>query len=360
MASSPVADKSSAGTALRVPPEEQFWKHYSPHGEAPLSIAGSFALHALGVGGLLIAGLYFASLFYQPARSLPVEPVRLVIEGGGGGSPTGRGGGPGIGRGGVEDVGQPRDTEQVRVPGLEEAPKRVALNQVEAKQVQQQFDPLSARYIEESKSDMAKAFAQLDDGVRRKLADGLQPGKGEGGTGSGGGKGDGQGIGQGPGTGAGKATLTKRERRMLRWHMGFTATNGPDYLAQLRGLGAILAIPVSEGPDPVYKVIRDLRPGAPLLDEDLSRIQRIYWIDNNPKSVQDILTTLGVRLPQMPGRFVAFMPLTLESELFQMERRYVENVLRVPFHEDRIDETRYRVVQYGGRYRPELISVTVR
>lgn len=352
-------EKTSAGTALRVPPEEQFWKRYSPHGEAPLSVAGSFALHALAVGGLLLAGLYLASLFDTPARSLPVEPVRLVIEGGGGGSKTGVGTGPGIGHG-SEDVGQPKDgAREPSIPGLDDVPRPV-LNQVEKQVVQEKFDPLSARYIEDSKSEMARAFAQLDDGVRRKLADGLRPGKGEGGPGSGGGKGSGVGTGEGPGRGPGKATLSKRERRMLRWHMGFSGTNGMEYLAQLRGLGAILAIPVSEDPEPVYKIVRDLRPGARLLDEDLSRIQRIYWIDNDPRSVRDILAVLGVQLPHLPSRFVAFMPVALENELFQMERRYVENVLRKPFNEDHIDETRFRVVMTPRGYRPELLGVNMR
>ncbi|MFO0927029.1 MAG: hypothetical protein U0736_08300 [Gemmataceae bacterium] len=351
--------KASGDTALRVPPEEQFWKRYSPHGQAPLSLAGSFALHALAVGGMILAGLYLASLFDAPARSLPVEPVRMVIEGGGGGSKTGVGGGPGIGHG-TEDVGQPKEgVAAPSIPGLDDAPRPV-LNQVEKRQVQEKFDPLSARYIEDSKSEMARAFAQLDDKVRQKLADGLRPGKGEGGPGSGGGKGSGVGTGEGPGRGPGKATLTKRERRMLRWHMGFNATNGPEYLAQLRGLGAILAIPVSEDPEPVFKVVRDLRPGGKLLDEELSKIQRIYWIDNNPTSVRDILAALGVHLPHQPSRFVAFMPVALETELFQMERRYVENVLRQPFNEDRIDETRFRVVMTPRGYRPELLSVSMR
>ena len=70
--------------------------------------------------------------------------------------------------------------------------------------------------------------------------------------------------------------LSEREKRMLRWHMKFSASNGPEYLAQLHGLGAILAIPVTEekGKDLIYKVIRDLRPGKGVLkDDDLSKIQ---------------------------------------------------------------------------------------
>ena len=36
----PTREPTSAGAAVKVPPEERFWQRYSPHGEAPLSMAG--------------------------------------------------------------------------------------------------------------------------------------------------------------------------------------------------------------------------------------------------------------------------------------------------------------------------------
>src|SRR5262249_47515430 len=151
---------------------------------------------------------------------------------------------------------------------------------------------------------------------------------------------------------------SKREKRMLRWHMVFTANTGPEYVAQLRNLGAILAIPVGDD----FKVIRDLQAPAKLLDEDISKIQRIYWIDDKPRSVVDVMTALQVAPPEgrYPPRFVAFMPEKLEDELFEMERRYVVNVLRRRFDEDRIDETRFRVVQTARGHRPELVTVVMK
>src|SRR5262249_23045437 len=158
-----------------------------------------------------------------------------------------------------------------------------------------------------------------------------------------------------------KSTLTKREKRMLRWHMKFSANSGQEYISQLRGLGAQLAIPVSEGPPPVYKIVenKDLRPGAKLVDKDLATIQQIYWIDDDPKSVQDVLTYLGLR-GYRPSRFVAFLPQKLEGELFNMERNHVEKKLRRAFDEDKIDETQFRVVNAGGSWKPELIGVSMR
>ena len=342
----------------RVPPDEQFWRRYSPHGEAPLSIAGSIALHTLGLGGALLLIIYIASLFSNTTQSLPVEPVRLAL-GGGGGKPVGSGEDPGIGIAPHEHLPQDPNPQT----GIDDAPRRPALDKVEMSKVEEKFAPADARYINQSNSELVKALARLDDKSRHnfKPTDGLEPGQGKGGTGSGGGIGEGTGPGEGAGKGPGKATLNKREKRMLRWHMRFTANSGPEYLAQLRGLGAILAFPVTEGADPTYKVVHNLELGrGKLQDDDLSKISRIYWIDDKPQSVQDILAALGLSLPMTPSRFVAFMPQKLEDELFKLEKNYVERVLRLPFNEDKIEETVFRAVLTPKGYRAELISVSVK
>src|SRR5262249_9110275 len=106
----------------------------------------------------------------------------------------------------------------------------------------------------------------------------------------------------------------------------------------------------------------DLRRGGKLLDEDVTKIQRIYWIDSKPSSVRDVVAALGLTLRHKPGHIVAFMPEKLESELYRMERRYVENVLRVrPFVAKNVDETTSRVVPVArGGHRPERLSVTLK
>src|SRR5579859_3280116 len=79
-----------------VPPDESMWKRYSPHGELPLSGAGSLTLHLLVFGLMLLAAWLAYSVFGHTNRSLPVEAVRLDLAGGGGdknarGSGEGRG-----------------------------------------------------------------------------------------------------------------------------------------------------------------------------------------------------------------------------------------------------------------------------
>src|SRR5262249_43551130 len=88
-----------------LPPEEQFWKRYSPHQEAPLAGPGSFLIPLLAIG-ILVLSAFSLVRFFRPSRSLPVDAVRLNL-GGGGGKPTGEGNAPGIGHG-PEDV-DPKD-----------------------------------------------------------------------------------------------------------------------------------------------------------------------------------------------------------------------------------------------------------
>jgi hypothetical protein len=211
-------------------------------------------------------------------------------------------------------------------------------------------------------SESMQALRKLNKEALAKLPRvGLTPGKGRGGSGKGGGLGEGEGTGTGDGKGesTNQANLTKREKRMLRWVMRFDTSSGADYVAQLRALGAILAVPTQEVPsDPRYRLIRDLRPGAKLLDEDISKINRIYWIDNKPGSVREVMDFLNLRMT--PSYFVAFMPAELEKRLYEMESRYLkQHYPRAT--EDDITVTRFQVVPSPSRrtYVPKLLNLEV-
>jgi hypothetical protein len=137
----------------------------------------------------------------------------------------------------------------------------------------------------------------------------------------------------------------------LRWRLLLNTNNGPDYLRQLRGLGAILAVPVREKPDVEYQVVRDLRRPARLLAEDVNKIQRIHWVDDNPESVRDLLATLGLNV--RASHFKAFFPEELERQLFELEKKAAGGRA-----EDEIYETRFRLREVGSRFVPEVDSVT--
>jgi hypothetical protein len=360
----PSTDRTSnqAGRPDLVPPDERFWQRYSPHAEFPLSSAGSLTLHLLILGILLLAYVLGSvlGLFSHASRSLPVEAVRLDL-GGGGGNPHGQGDGPNNGAAPVEVGDQTQEGVENTPPDDIEHPKK-DIKVEPGPRMKPQFDDMATRFLQDTDTPHAKAFQRLSDVASKiRVPDGKPSGYGKGGKGDGGGSGDGKGTGTGKGEGPGQGTLTQREKRMLRWSMLFNTRSGPDYVAQLRGLGAILAIPVHEdGKGRDYKIVRNLSAQpAPLLDEDISQIQRIYWIDDKPQSVRDVLAVLGLQLPRLPSHFVAFMPEELEKKLYELENAYLQK--RYPRHsEDSITETKFRISIRGGKYEPEIIDLKVK
>jgi hypothetical protein len=311
-------------------PEERFWKRYSPHGELPLSGAGSFALHALVVGLLVLLG-FLGVWFTRPSRTLPVEAVQVAP--GGGGTLNGVEGSKGPGRRAEVVDEQNRQAGDQKVP----LPPQLAHPQ---KQPSPPLFKEGERPLSPNPEAM-KAIEHLKAAAQSKRNDGAPVGRGRGGPGGGG---------TGPGPGPGGASRPPNPR-MLRWSLLFNTQTGEDYVRQLRGLGAILAVPVKEGDRPEYRLVRNLsRRPAQLLDEDLSQIKRIYWTDNNPRSVQEVMSTLGLR--ERPSHFVAFMPQELEQKLLRLEKAYSG------LEEDQIHETKFRIAERGGQFEPEVIEQT--
>ncbi len=322
------------------PPDERFWVRYSPHHEAPLSGVGSMLLHVLAIVAIVLITLGFARLD-KGKRQLPIT---AGVRAGGGGGP-GNAVGPGSGGQNFEDPGaqpMPMDTT-LPEPKAAEQIKTAATN-----------DPVAPENVRPISTAKAKdALAMLNESVRSKLNQNLgnPPGGGVG-PGSDGGKDGKKGSGEGPGSGSGSGgKITQREERMLRWTMTFSTRNGNDYVQQLRALGALLAIPVPGTNPPQYQLIRDLSARPPrLLDEDLSQIKRIYWVDNKPDSVRSLMSALG--LSAQVDHFVAFMPPELEQKLLRLERGYRNR------QEHQIEETLFGIKSTSTGFEPFVVSQT--
>ena len=326
----------------RQPPSDSVWVRYHPWMEGAMGHIASWSIHLLILGVAILVSLAYAWGFIKQNHQLPVEPVQFA-DAGGGGSPEGSGDGPGGDHAPAKEgvtSDKPNDGNTTNPTA-----DRVQLTEVQAQRVAQEFPAEDARRIQQG-PESVKAFTDLDKEFRDKLRDGINPSKGNGGTGKDGGTGSGKdkGIGSGTGEGTGRM-LNEREKRMLRWSMKFNTRTGLDYLQQLDALGAILAIP--DGPGGQFKVIRELSRRPPqLLDEDLSKIQRIWWIDDNPRSVESLMTAMG--LPLRPSRVVAFIPPELEDDLAQKELAFKG------LKEDQIYETKFDVYPAGGAKRYDV------
>jgi hypothetical protein len=338
------AGAKTGANPFMLPPEEQFWKRYSPHYEMPISGVTSFLFHGVVLGLFLGLGILAAIMGWNRSQNLDFQAVRMP--GGGGGNPNGDGNAPGIGSGFKEETQGNDTTDQHSVTPLPDTPP---LNAEQVDVARKVFDTDVVRYINSGNPNIDKMMKNLNKDMLDKLRDGLMPGKGQGGTGSGGGTGTGTGTADGAAIGNSKGQLSERERRMLRWVMVFETANPNDYINQLAGLNAILAIP--SGREGQYLTVRDLhkRPAKPE-SEDVAALNRIYWVDDKPNSVRGVLGVLGVRQPA--SHFVAFMPQQLEAKLFEKEIAYKNR------REDEIFETKFKVIHRGGAYDVEVTQQT--
>lgn len=340
MATATTAPPKPGPSGRLLPPDEQFWQRYSPHHEFPLSTVTSVALHILAIALLVIGGwLLFKLGWKDPAAPVPVD---AVVIGGGGGDPKGSGSGPGDGGGGPPEENVSKDPPREQLPD-------VPLKDVDPRT----FDPVDAPRVTDDNGtrlinpapDVIKALEGVNKDARREMFRPLA-GQGKGGQGSDGGRDKGKDTGVGKGTGPGDSKISQRQKRVLRWTMIFNTQNGDDYLRQLHSLGAILAYPSPDDPTQ-YMVIRNLGRGSFGEVEDLSQINRIFWVDDKPQSVASLARAIGMRAP---AHFVAFFPEELEQKLLKMELNYRGKP------EDSIEETKFEVRRAGAGYEPRVIS----
>jgi hypothetical protein len=359
MAKAPPSNSTATPTrkSPQLPPEDSIFVHYSPYYELPLSVTTSAALHAIFFA-LLITGAF--AFFFFIRKDEPPAFTGMVEIGGGGGNPDGQGPGRGIGNplagpraeaGGDKDQKPEQPTEQPKVD-IQFEPVTVA-----RESFPELKDDPSAEEVFASPTESLKKLEKLSSDTRKKLMEGLSPGKGKGGTGRGGGKDTGVGTGQGASEGPGKGGIVNEHvKRALRWTMMFNTQDGRDYKRQLADLSrsmrekTIVAIP---RPDGQYLVFRNLAHEPPAgRIEDIGEIKRIFWVDEKPESIASLAEALGVRFP--PPYLVVFFPEELENKLLRLELNYGNT--RGRHTEDQIQETKFQIVKRGGVYEPIVVG----
>jgi hypothetical protein len=131
-----------------------------------------------------------------------------------------------------------------------------------------------------------------------------------------------------------------RSRRQIRWSLTFHSVDGDDYARQLQALKATVIIQDARGR---ILCIDDLsaRP-VTLKPASYETFPRIFWCDEEPRSVASLATALG--LEPIPARIQAYLPPQVEMELLDKEMAY----RNLP--EDSIVLTRFRFRRVGGTY----------
>jgi hypothetical protein len=329
---------------LRVPPEDAFWKRYSPHSEFELSAAGSVALHVLAIAFVaLIAWMAIKLGLGSESKPLPVDPV--IFPGGGGGPPNARDEG-GATRDAAPELSERDKPAADGKPEPKPSIERPPLTPDQVRELQIEFGEHRVQHPTEA-LDRMKSLSQE---VRKVLRESVSPGRG--GTGRDGGRDTGTDKGDDKGKEPGKGKPDPRIERMLRWAMTFDTKNGNDYARQLQGLDAILALPEGEK----FRVIRDLkkRPARGEI-EDVSKINRIYWVDDKDKSVASLAQEM--EWPKGTSYFVAFFPEKLEKRLLELELEFVKKQYGKDVRETDIYQTKFRVVKSGDKYDVQVVYV---
>jgi hypothetical protein len=318
-----------------LPPEEKFWKRYSPNHECSLSSVVSIILHVVFIGVLLLVAALVAKLGWREHNNqVALGAVALDPGPGKGGDNREEGASKGTPDSSKEDVATPKAQQHsTPVPNTPEliAPKR------EPSTIPKPSAPDRERIIAEAK--------QASDAFQRQVEEAMNqaPPRHEDPKARGEPDGLGKGV-KGPGPGAGPAAAMNQQRinRRGRWQLDFRVANAEDHLRQLSALGAILAFPAGGGK---FFIVRDLmgRPPRGKI-EDVSKINRIWFIDYQPATAREIARVL--HSPLAEPYFVAFFPNELENHMGEMEQKFrglPEKELREKF--------RFRVVPDGGAWK---------
>jgi hypothetical protein len=360
MASTEKKTPSRAGKPL-LPPDEQFWKRYSPRYELPLAGATSFFVHGMVVGILAVGGLAFLFRAGAEASRPPQMDVTLIEAGAGdfgsGGMP-GSPGEPGQQEVGMEGAGAPLEGANTGNEPTDELPSVGSL----------ELDLPSSVAAAESKDDLVKQFEQLRADADKRSKDpapksgskgGILGGKGVvGGTGkSGAGKGGQGGTGGTGRAGGGGRKATDQEIKAWRWR--FDLAGAPKVHAdKLDRAGLIIAVPdpaegkanPEKGP---YFLIRDLKRRPISLEKiDLSKYQdSVKWYSQKADSVRDLAKE--IKLPFVPEFVVLLLPKDREAKMAAEERRFA---LQNGTNPAIVRETVFDFRLQNGVYEPVAVS----
>ena len=321
-------DETPAGA---VPPDDKFWRKYSPRLEFPISLVLSLLLLLAAFATLV--GFMLLGIGDGPQKKTP--PISLVdggLDDAGNGSPGAKGGGT--------------DAAEKLVPSApQETPEPVPTDAPPEPTVKEPTvtpdDPNGSKPT--PVAEASAAYASLEDAARKAL---IGP---KGTPGQGDPKGDSRG--KGPG-GIGSDSTRARS---LRWTIGFTTNSGRDYLDQLHALGAKVLVPDPSDPRKMtlFTDLKNPKPGTVASDADLVAFGgQMQFCDTKPDSVREVGKALG--LPTAPTAFWAIFPKGIETELTALEVKY--RGLR----SSEIEQTRFSVSVVGGRYQLRVTDQTVK
>ncbi len=294
-----LANAEQSESSFATPIEEKFWKRYSPHHELPLSSVSSVAVHALGIVALIAFAVLAGEWNVRNSRNgLPVSSLNDPSDEPPTPSETPHAAGPIQSRVNVS----PGAPGQVENQVNSARPKRLDVRSGAPPIPLPSLPPASNDRLINAAREASSLLGEVSDRIGVVNAPVPSPRSTDGSLGR-------------P-DGAGKLAGIRADR-IRRWQVNFTVTGPEDHLKQLAGLGAIVALPDAAGR---YHVYRDLARRPPVGNvEDISKINRIWFIDSNAETATAIARALGMQ--GSPTRLIAFFPQALEDKMAALENR---------------------------------------
>jgi hypothetical protein len=361
MAQAPASSDTRPVAAKRpqAPPDERFWKRYSPHYELPLSFVIAVSLHVAAVLLLVFTAIWFVASSDSPQAPPRMDVVEIMggdpgIDGLGVGNTPAGGGDKKVD---AENVGEPdagktsTPPKQTQLAALQEPAKGAELKIPDAG-----TEPPDPDGADEAFAGLDKATRQATEDIINATRPSPAPAKGstnKGGknpgpakSGTGGRPNRGTGIGNRTGPGKGRSpygqVLTDQRKRQMRWQI-LASTNGQIHLAKLKALRVTLVMPtLKPGEFQIFDLERSLRPQYTKRLEE--QADKVWWTNRDPVEVATLAQVLAVPKPPC---FVIFLPKALEDRMVQLEGEYQGA------REEQIEKTIWDVPLRNGRYASE-------
>ncbi len=349
-----------AKPVAETPPEDSFWKRYSPHHEFTVAGAASVFLHGSVVVAMVVTGL---GLLWSSAseKQRPVSMGMVMLAPGdtgfeGGGGETGLPGPMNPSR--TETALNPMDPPEIGfTPKANDSFTPTPVLEVPAVGAEEKItdDPLAEllKSAKATEAQIAAAKAQAEKNAKAgNTTGGTGNPKGTGGQGGGGvGVGKGSKTGPGVGTGglAGGRKKTLSEVRADRWR--FNLSGDPvKHGEKLVHMGVVIAVP--QGRDD-YLVARDLkRRPVEFAKEDLAPYKNaVKWENSSAASLQGLAREL--QMPAAPAKILLLLPKDREEAMAEAEANFAKTQRRSLAA---VQETWFDFRLRNGVYEPFVIS----
>lgn len=358
-------------SSVAKPPEERFWKRYSPHHEAPLAGMTSIFIHGVVLGFMVFGGIAF--LFRnRDEASKPVNIDVVLVSNSGSGAD-----GP---EGAMGTKGAPGDpaSQEAATPASPQPPQNLPeiaspLPKVDVPKVNLDFPAAADAPMVDAKDETEATLETVRKSVEEAIKRGEKPpapmpkaaigalakpaGRpgGQGGNNGRGPMGDGPGLGKkGIGIGGGGPGGKQTEADVFAWRWNFDLSgDSRQHADKIAAMGFVLAFPDPKNSDKLL-VARDLRRRPVILDPTPASKFESAVKKGNTKADSVAALARELQLRFVPSMAIILIPDGLKQKMANEEARYAQQTGR---NLEKVEHTWFDFRLANGAYQPFVFKM---